>query len=68
MPENAETAALSQVGVLGAGRMGRPIIGHLARAGYPTLVYDPNEDTRPAVEDRGAGSPPTPGRSPPGAR
>jgi 3-hydroxyisobutyrate dehydrogenase-like beta-hydroxyacid dehydrogenase len=54
VPETAETAALSQVGVLGAGRMGRPIIGHLARAGYPTLVYDPNEDTRPAVEDRGA--------------
>jgi 3-hydroxyisobutyrate dehydrogenase-like beta-hydroxyacid dehydrogenase len=34
--------------------MGRPIIGHLVRAGYPTLVYDPSEDTRPAVEAGGA--------------
>ena len=54
MPENTEAAASVQVGVLGAGRMGRPIIGHLARAGHPVLVYDPNEDTRPEVEGRGA--------------
>ena len=54
MPENSEPTAAVQVGVLGAGRMGRPIIGHLVRAGYPTLVYDPSEDTRPAVEAGGA--------------
>ena len=28
------------VGVIGAGRMGMPIIGHLARKGFSTLVYD----------------------------
>ncbi len=54
MPDNSEAASPVQVGVLGAGRMGRPIIGHLVRAGYPTLVYDPNEDTRSAVEGVGA--------------
>ena len=54
MPENSESAASVQVGVLGAGRMGGPIIGHLVRAGYPALVYDPNEDTRAAVGARGA--------------
>ena len=54
MPDNNEPTAAVQVGVLGAGRMGRPIIGHLVRAGYPTLVYDPNEDTRAAVEAGGA--------------
>lgn len=54
MPENTEAAASVQVGVLGAGRMGRPIIGHLARAGHPVLVYDPNEDTRPEAEGQGA--------------
>jgi 3-hydroxyisobutyrate dehydrogenase-like beta-hydroxyacid dehydrogenase len=34
--------------------MGRPIIGHLVGAGYPALVYDPNEETRTAVEAAGA--------------
>ena len=29
------------VGVLGAGRMGLPIVGHLARNGFPVSVYDP---------------------------
>jgi 3-hydroxyisobutyrate dehydrogenase len=42
------------VGVLGAGRMGLPIIGHLARAGYPTTVYDPDQAKRPLAEARGA--------------
>jgi 3-hydroxyisobutyrate dehydrogenase len=54
VPDNFEPASSVQVGVLGAGRMGRPIIGHLVRAGYPALVYDPNEGTRTAVEAAGA--------------
>ena len=28
------------VGVIGAGRMGMPIIGHLARKGFSTVVFD----------------------------
>jgi 3-hydroxyisobutyrate dehydrogenase len=43
-----------RVGVLGAGRMGLPIIGHLARHGFPTTVYDPDQAKRPAVEATGA--------------
>jgi 3-hydroxyisobutyrate dehydrogenase len=54
VPINSEATPSVQVGVLGAGRMGRPIIGHLVRAGYPALVYDPNEETRTAVEAAGA--------------
>ena len=42
------------VGVIGAGRMGMPIIGHLARKGFATLVFDIDAAKRPAVEQRGA--------------
>ena len=42
------------VGVIGAGRMGLPIIGHLARKGFRTLAFDVNASRRPAVEERGA--------------
>jgi 3-hydroxyisobutyrate dehydrogenase len=42
------------VGVVGAGRMGLPIIGHLARKGFATLVYDVDAAKRAAVEQRGA--------------
>ena len=42
------------IGVIGAGRMGMPIIGHLARKGFATLVYDIDGGKRPAVELRGA--------------
>ena len=41
------------VGVLGAGRMGLPIIGHLVRAGFPVTVYDPGPDRRRLIEGRG---------------
>jgi 3-hydroxyisobutyrate dehydrogenase-like beta-hydroxyacid dehydrogenase len=54
MTEPGAEPSRDVVGVLGAGRMGRPIIGHLVRAGFPTLVFDPNGDTRSAVEERGA--------------
>lgn len=42
------------VGVIGAGRMGRPIIGHLAREGFSTLVYDIDSGKRSTVEECGA--------------
>lgn len=42
------------VGVIGAGRMGLPIIGHLARKGFATVVHDIDSGKRAAVEQRGA--------------
>lgn len=42
------------VGVLGAGRMGMPVVGHLARAGFKVLVYDVEASKAPAVTDKGA--------------
>jgi 3-hydroxyisobutyrate dehydrogenase len=42
------------VGVVGAGRMGLPIIGHLVRAGYRTLVSELDAKKRPEVDKRGA--------------
>lgn len=42
------------VGVVGAGRMGLPIIGHLARAGFRTLASDIDAKKRAEVEKRGA--------------
>lgn len=43
-----------RVGVIGAGRMGLPIIGHLARKGFQTLATDVNEKKKPEVESRKA--------------
>lgn len=42
------------VGVVGAGRMGTPIVGHLARKGFPTLVCDVNPARQEAVAGLGA--------------
>jgi 3-hydroxyisobutyrate dehydrogenase-like beta-hydroxyacid dehydrogenase len=42
------------VGVVGAGRMGLPIIGHLARKGFRTLATDVNSAKQAAVTERGA--------------
>jgi 3-hydroxyisobutyrate dehydrogenase-like beta-hydroxyacid dehydrogenase len=42
------------VGVVGAGRMGMPIIGHLARAGFRTLASDTDTRKKAEVEKRGA--------------
>lgn len=44
---------IKTVGVIGAGRMGQPIIGHLARKGFTALVYDVDATKRAAVEARG---------------
>lgn len=42
------------VGVIGAGRMGLPIIGHLARKGFRTLATDVDPKKKSEVEARGA--------------
>ena len=42
------------VGVIGAGRMGQPIIGHMARKGFAVLVHDIDEGKREAVAQLGA--------------
>ena len=49
-----QTAQQRPVGVLGAGRMGLPIIGHLVRAGFPVIVYDVDPARRETVADKGA--------------
>jgi 3-hydroxyisobutyrate dehydrogenase len=38
------------VGVIGAGRMGLPIIGHLARKGFRTFATDVNQSKKSSVE------------------
>jgi 3-hydroxyisobutyrate dehydrogenase len=45
---------MQTVGLIGAGRMGLPIIGHLARAGFRVLVSERNPDRRDDIESRGA--------------
>ena len=42
------------VGLIGAGRMGLPVVGHLTRAGFEVLVHDLDPAKRPAVEAAGA--------------
>ena len=42
------------VGVIGAGRMGLPLIGHLARKGFPTSATDLDVSKKQPVEERGA--------------
>lgn len=42
------------VGLIGAGRMGLPIVGHLARAGLRVLVSERNLNLRGDIESRGA--------------
>jgi len=46
---------IKTVGVIGAGRMGQPIIGHIARKGFTTLAYDVDATKRDAVAALGAG-------------
>ena len=42
------------VGVIGAGRMGLPLIGHLARKGFRAFATDLDASKRAKVEERGA--------------
>ena len=48
------SAGKQTIGVLGAGRMGLPVIGHLVRAGHTVLVYDVDPAKKEAVADKGA--------------
>jgi len=51
---------MMNVGVIGAGRMGMPIIGHLVRKGFATRVFDLDAARAAAVKDldaKWAGSP-----------
>lgn len=48
------SSRIQNVGVIGAGRMGQPIIGHLARKGFAVGVHDVDPGKRAAVEARGA--------------
>ncbi len=45
---------LKTIGVVGAGRMGTPIIGHLVRRGFATRVCDLNAARASAVKESGA--------------
>ena len=49
------TNTIKTVGVIGAGRMGQPIIGHIARKGFAVLAYDIDASKREAIAKRGAG-------------
>jgi 3-hydroxyisobutyrate dehydrogenase-like beta-hydroxyacid dehydrogenase len=42
------------IGVVGAGRMGLPIIGHLARAGFRTLATDLDVTKQARIEGKAA--------------
>jgi 3-hydroxyisobutyrate dehydrogenase len=46
--------AMQRVAVVGAGRMGMPIIGHLVRKGFDVRVHDVNPAKREPVTERGA--------------
>jgi 3-hydroxyisobutyrate dehydrogenase len=45
--------AVKRVGLIGAGRMGQPMIGHLAKKGFEVAVYDIDPAKRAAVEQKG---------------
>jgi 3-hydroxyisobutyrate dehydrogenase len=46
--------AIRTVGVIGAGRMGQPIIGHMARKGFAVVVHDTDDGKRQVVAKLGA--------------
>ena len=46
--------AVSNVGLIGAGRMGMPMVGHLARKGFNVRVFDLDAAKRAEVEKRKA--------------
>jgi 3-hydroxyisobutyrate dehydrogenase-like beta-hydroxyacid dehydrogenase len=52
---NTTAAAIRTVGVIGAGRMGQPIIGHMVRKGFTVVATDIDDGKREAVVTRGAG-------------
>lgn len=44
---------MKSIGMIGAGRMGQPMIGHLAKKGFAVAAYDIDPAKRAAVESRG---------------
>ena len=54
MTKTAVPNELRTVGVVGAGRMGTPIIGHLARKGFATQVFDVDAARADSVKGLGA--------------
>jgi 3-hydroxyisobutyrate dehydrogenase-like beta-hydroxyacid dehydrogenase len=50
---NARDNTVKKVGMIGAGRMGQPMIGHLARKGFAVAAYDIDPAKRAPVEARG---------------
>jgi 3-hydroxyisobutyrate dehydrogenase len=54
MTNLAAATPIRTVGVIGAGRMGQPIIGHMARKGFAVVVHDIDEGKREAVAQLGA--------------
>ena len=47
------SAAAKRVGMIGAGRMGQPMIGHLARKAFEVSAYDIDPAKQASVEARG---------------
>jgi 3-hydroxyisobutyrate dehydrogenase len=50
---NARDMRVTKVGMIGAGRMGQPMIGHLAKKGFEVAAYDIDPAKRAAVEAKG---------------
>ena len=50
---NARDMQVKRVGMIGAGRMGQPMIGHLARKGFEVAAYDIDPAKKGAVEAKG---------------
>ena len=48
-----DNAVVKRVGMIGAGRMGQPMIGHLASKGFEISAYDIDPGKRAAVESKG---------------
>jgi len=46
--------AVKTVGLIGAGRMGMPLVGHLVKKGFSVSVYDVDGTKKAGVEGRGA--------------
>jgi 3-hydroxyisobutyrate dehydrogenase-like beta-hydroxyacid dehydrogenase len=47
------SSPLHDIGIIGAGRIGQPIIGHLTRHGFAVQASDIDHAKRPAVEQHG---------------
>ena len=50
---NARDLTVKKVGMVGAGRMAQPMIGHLARKGFEVVAYDIDAAKRAPVEAKG---------------